>query len=231
MTFKDNLLRLRKEHNLSQEELAEKLGVSRQAISKWETGTATPELSNLNALCGLFGVTPNELLGYERKAVSEENVPSERKTQWWKVILIIACLLILSFVGKAMFLGLFTFDPDNLNVSSEQSGPELLFDAEFVSIDSAGCSGNVHTLRLVFRTEDPVEMGSVIVSVYDTSSGKFREYDAEKNGVYYTAEIPINFRDNVIISACHKVNGEISTGRELIQINDIDEKGYSYDLK
>ncbi len=231
MTFKDNLLRLRKEHNLSQEDLAEKLNVSRQAVSKWETGTATPELANLTALCELFGVTPNELLGYAEVKREEYDPVSKPKINWRKLLVIIAGLMLLSVIGKALLVGLFIFDPDSGNISTTQNGPEMLFDAEFVSIDSMGSKADVHTLRLVFRTEEPVNIGDVIVSVYDTFSGKFTEYSVKKNGVYCTSEVPIPFYDNVIISACHKVNGEISTARELIQIFDIDEKGYSYDLK
>ena len=47
---------------MSQEQLAEKLGVSRQAVSKWETGTAEPSTSNLLALAKAFGIPPEELL-------------------------------------------------------------------------------------------------------------------------------------------------------------------------
>ena len=106
-----------------------------------------------------------------------------------------------------------------------------MFDAEFVSIDSLGCTGDIHNFRLAFRTQSPVEEGQVVVSVFDTTSGKFKEYDAIKNGVYYTAEIPVSFRSNVIISAAHKLYGEIVTGRELIQITDADDKGYSHELR
>ena len=53
---------LRREAGLTQRELAEALGVSRQAVSKWETGTADPSTSNLLALAKLFGVPAEELL-------------------------------------------------------------------------------------------------------------------------------------------------------------------------
>ena len=62
MNLKDNLKRLRKEHNLSQEDLAEKLGVSRQSVSKWEQGITDPSTANLFALAKLFGVSVEELL-------------------------------------------------------------------------------------------------------------------------------------------------------------------------
>lgn len=63
MSFGQNLQFLRKmRHNMTQEELAEKLGVSRQAISKWEMDTAYPEMNNLVELCRLFSCTMDELV-------------------------------------------------------------------------------------------------------------------------------------------------------------------------
>ena len=52
----------RMERNMTQEFVAEALGVSRQAVSRWETGTADPSTSNLLALAKIFGVSPEELL-------------------------------------------------------------------------------------------------------------------------------------------------------------------------
>lgn len=52
---------LRRRQGLSQEQLAEKVGVSRQAVSKWEGGLSVPEMDKLLALCDCFGVTMDEL--------------------------------------------------------------------------------------------------------------------------------------------------------------------------
>lgn len=56
------LKKYRTERKMTQEFVAESLGVSRQAVSKWESGKATPSTSNLIALANLFGVAPEELL-------------------------------------------------------------------------------------------------------------------------------------------------------------------------
>ena len=53
---------LRVQKGLTQEELADRVGVSRQAVSKWESGTADPSTSNLLALAKLFGISAEELL-------------------------------------------------------------------------------------------------------------------------------------------------------------------------
>ena len=65
MKFSENLRRLRKERGYSQEELAEKLSVTRQAISKWENATAMPDLKKITETAQLFGVSMDELLGIE----------------------------------------------------------------------------------------------------------------------------------------------------------------------
>lgn len=58
----ERLIKLRKEHNLSQEQLADELGVSRQAVSKWERGEASPDTDNLIALARLYGTSLDSLL-------------------------------------------------------------------------------------------------------------------------------------------------------------------------
>ena len=62
MTLGQRIAQYRKAMGISQEELGGRLGVSRQAVSKWETGTADPSTSNLLALAKLFGVPAEELL-------------------------------------------------------------------------------------------------------------------------------------------------------------------------
>ena len=59
----EKIYTLRKKSGLSQEQLAEKIGVSRQAISKWEGGLSTPELDKLKALSECFQITIDELTG------------------------------------------------------------------------------------------------------------------------------------------------------------------------
>ena len=70
--FKDNLKKIRKEHNLSQEQLAEELGVSRQAISKWESGAAYPEMDKILSLCEKFHLNIDDLLNKDIKEVKGE---------------------------------------------------------------------------------------------------------------------------------------------------------------
>ena len=62
MEFSEKLLQLRRAQNLTQEQLAEQLNVSRQSVSKWESGQALPEVDKLIALGKLFNLSVEELL-------------------------------------------------------------------------------------------------------------------------------------------------------------------------
>lgn len=77
MTFAEKLLKLRKKAGLSQEELAAKLSVSRQAVSRWELGAALPDAPNLLQISTLFGVTADYLLHDEWE---EEQAPPMART-------------------------------------------------------------------------------------------------------------------------------------------------------
>ena len=71
METKDVILQLRNRENLSQEELAEKLFVTRQAVSRWETGETLPNTETLKRLSALFDVSINTLLGSPRRSICQ----------------------------------------------------------------------------------------------------------------------------------------------------------------
>ena len=71
MKLSNNLKNIRKENNLSQEQLAEKLGVSRQAVSKWESGQSYPEMDKVLLICKLFNYNIDELMNENVKEVNE----------------------------------------------------------------------------------------------------------------------------------------------------------------
>lgn len=71
METKDIIFKLRTQKQLSQEELAEKLFVTRQAVSRWETGETTPNIDSLKLLSKLFNVSVNTLLGSPRELICQ----------------------------------------------------------------------------------------------------------------------------------------------------------------
>lgn len=128
MKLADKILSLRKKQGMSQEELAHKLQVSRQAISRWEMGTTLPDASNLLQLSRLFGVTTDYLLDDEydkdadRPTAKTKEKPEEhernRQTAFLFLmglnIMIFLCQLVACFVLQST---IFTFAGMMLTVS------------------------------------------------------------------------------------------------------------------
>ena len=83
MKLSENLKKIRKENNLSQEQLAEQLGVSRQAVSKWESGQSYPEMDKVLNICKLYNYNIDELLNENVTSIKEEK---ESKSNFNKLI-------------------------------------------------------------------------------------------------------------------------------------------------
>lgn len=77
MELSEKIQKLRKEHNLTQEQFAEKLFVSRTAVSKWETGRGMPSMESLQMIAKLFHITLDELLSTEEIVVIAESENKE----------------------------------------------------------------------------------------------------------------------------------------------------------
>lgn len=79
MNLQSKIIKLRKQSGLSQEDMAEKLNVSRQTISRWEVGSAQPDAENLRQLSQLFGVTADYLLNDEYE--SDDDLPRVKSVE------------------------------------------------------------------------------------------------------------------------------------------------------
>ena len=103
MTLGQRIQELRKQNNLSQEALGEKLGVSRQAISRWEMDGAVPEVDKLIAMSKLFSVSLNDLLQVESGAGEETPQAVPAPVKRWKLgAVLLALLLALSLTSTAV---------------------------------------------------------------------------------------------------------------------------------
>lgn len=95
--FSEKLYELRKAKKLSQEELAERLNVARQTISKWETGATTPDTNNLIELSNIFEISIDEFVGKNVKQ-EDENEPENKKVNKKKIIIVSILILLISLV-------------------------------------------------------------------------------------------------------------------------------------
>lgn len=84
MSIGEKLLELRKEKHLSQEEVANRLNVSRQTISKWETNQSTPDFDKIIPLCKLYEITADELLGEVKGKEREVNTIEELEKESYR---------------------------------------------------------------------------------------------------------------------------------------------------
>ena len=99
MELHERIYQLRKQKNMTQQDLADRLGVSRQAVSRWEMGTAKPEIESLAALAKIFGITVDELLTGEQALAAEAPAaekPKRRLHKWiiaWAVTWVAAMII------------------------------------------------------------------------------------------------------------------------------------------
>ena len=116
MSLATNLVTLRKQHGLTQMDLAEKLNVSRQAISRWEVGAAVPSTDNLKTLSVLYEVSVDDILKGETASVPQssdlsdspqETLSSHRSNK--KSTIIFACVLILLALAVAIVASVVKF--------------------------------------------------------------------------------------------------------------------------
>ena len=101
MTIGDRLLKLRKEKNISQEELANELDVSRQTVSKWETNQSMPDFDKIVPLCNYFGITTDELLTGSKDIVEAKE--TNNKSRFALNLAISIGLYIFSLVAMIFF--------------------------------------------------------------------------------------------------------------------------------
>lgn len=175
MNFSEKLIQLRKENGLSQEQLAEKLDISRQAISKWETGESQPDMSKLVILSDILKVSMDELSGKESEII--EKSPTVRREKsfnvlWFIIVFVglFAGLLGGFFIHSAFVKNENTPIFDNLKISS----------FSFYDVSSGNSS---RTLQIVFSPS--ISNKDMSYQVIKTDSrGNTISYDAEYiNGV------------------------------------------------
>lgn len=98
MKLEEKLMKLRKENAWSQEELADKLNVSRQTVSKWELGQTTPDIDNLTKIASIFGVSVSDLLDENANPTEEKYRANKNNGRLIKILILVA-ILILVFLG------------------------------------------------------------------------------------------------------------------------------------
>lgn len=212
MTTGEKIAVLRKEQGMSQEALGEKLGLSRQAVSKWEADQAVPTMDNLMELSRLFGVPVDTLLRPDAELVPKTedtaengNRPVKNVNRKWKIAAIAAAgLLCVSVVCSAVSLWRVIVMQNQIDQLRLQSGPSTIYYPDNTSAensDLADWSENIevdpdHNENLLVTVSAvPKEMRDGETAKFVVRSGdQSWECDAEnKNG--YSGEISVPLVD------------------------------------
>ncbi len=196
------IAKLRKEKKLTQEQLGQKMGVNSKAVSKWECGITTPDISIVNKLADELGITTKELLSGKQESTSPKN-PKIKNTNVFirKNIFLIVIILILIFLN----ICLLSFVYNNYN---KYGYIKFVLDNE--SFYSEGYIINQKNKELVFLknliyqsndkgTPDELRISKLKISILNDNevilNYTFNEqYDDEGNiKMYYISELLENF--------------------------------------
>lgn len=137
--FKDNLIELRKYNNMSQEELASMIGVTRQTLSKYEAGESLPDIEKCSAIAKALGVTMDDLVNYSKDDNLGMGVPPKGKYMFGLVKVGDKGQIVIPVKARKIF----QINPgDNLVVlGDEASGIAILKEKDLLAM-VAGISGN-----------------------------------------------------------------------------------------
>ena len=191
MTLGQRIQELRKKQGLSQEALGEKLGVSRQAISRWEMDGAVPEVDKLIALSKLFGVSLNDLLQVERSEEKQEE-PVGNPDKDRKLIRLLAALCVVLTIISAASLGCTLYFRHQvmsvLDPPQEPVRPVTAMEYAVKRNDGVPRTFNL-AVKLTLEEETILKGWDVTLEVHTA------QWDSEGKTEYVTREAEVRFKD------------------------------------
>lgn len=92
----ERLKELRKQSGFTQEQIAEKLNVTRSAVARWETGKGIPDISNLIVISEVYGISLDELIKGDKQI--ENKIIADEKSKRWHLLVIVYLVAIISYI-------------------------------------------------------------------------------------------------------------------------------------
>ena len=256
MTLGERIYRLRADRNMTQEQLAEKLGVTRQSISKWEGDLVKPEIEKLKAMAKLFEVSLDDLISdeasdkkdKEEKTITEDSL--NKKTNRNKIIItVIACLLIIAMTvtivvminlsKRVRYLELHR----DVYIGEEEKSDEDIYFSELewkvADVDKENMTADIHITAQPKNYSDNTSL-TAVAAFKDgkTCTGRLKNDSGRFTG---NVSVPINAEfikmsiniDNDGEKQMVSLPDEISLLSELVWLPDIEVceqtvKGYNY---
>lgn len=203
MDFKERIFQARKAKGYSQEDLAEMVNVSRQAVSKWETGEAMPDMEKFIALCDALDLSMEYLaLGKEQ----ESSAPAPKKHFPWLGLILSAVI----FFGFGFAVGHFRPEPEKpLETTPSQptvTQPVIIYDSPIGDVTVDATSRGKLGIAILPATLS--EGMKVQILCQNKTTGKTETLTCEFDGNYYRVSLPRSGDFHYYISAILESNGE-----------------------
>lgn len=192
MEIGKKIMELRKKNGLSQEELAEKVGVARQTISKWELGETSPDLKQAKELSNFFNVSLDELTNNEIKDILVEKTSNTEKLagiilKLMKFIIVLIIVLpILLIVLRIIFKNIYEYNAGRLmdvsiqcNLHNNNYSYEFLFYENNGQIKEAGGDGYLINITDANRYEDAYQALDRIDAYVKNNGGTCKKSEAK----------------------------------------------------
>ena len=238
MTLGQRIQELRKQQNLSQEELGTRLGVSRQAVSRWEMDGAVPDVDKLIAMSKLFSVTLNDLLGVEAPGGGTETPEAEQaapqivitpvKSSRWNTllsVLLCLCLLLTGFTAAQLRLAdrrLTRLEHQGAVITALDPNAPLTAAAEFQWSDS--------TLSVTLTAAQMVPDLKVTLQAVDHEGNTSAKEMKLQGGSIWQRSVSINpWNVPITVSAVFNDGKGGRYTQALFRITSIDENSCSWD--
>lgn len=198
MDFKERIFQARKAKGYSQEDLADTVNVSRQAVSKWETGEAMPDMEKFIALCDALDLSM-EYLALGKEIPSP--VPAPRKTRWWAGILLSAVI----FFGAGFAVGHYRSQPE-IPVETTPSQPVILKDSPIgdVTVDAASRG----RLGIAILPAKLAQGMNVQILCQNKITNKTETLTCDFDGNYYRVSLPRGEEFHYYITAVLEAEGK-----------------------
>ena len=215
MTLGQRIQELRKQHNLSQEALGEKLGVSRQAISRWEMDGAVPEVDKLMAMARLFHLTVGQLLGEEALAAAPAaapEAPPRRGRRPRPLTVLCAVLALVAVVSSGLAFSFYRRLDSLLNPPLLPVAPVSQVEYDYAADYDTG------TFQLAMElTSDALDGWEVVatLSAYDLEQGRPVPV-AEEELLFREDSAALRFAD-IPFEPYHDIYIHISYSRDLLE--------------
>lgn len=184
MEIGNKIIELRKKNNLSQEDLAEKVGVTRQTISKWELGETTPDIKQAKILSSIFSISLDELVNNNIKDILIEKTSNTEKLAGLilKLFKIFIYFIIIGTVLGILLIVVFQVStkesrtPDSkMSITCNLHDEDYSYEFEFVSesgqIITAGGSGYLSNITDISKYGDAYQAIDIIDSYVKNNGG------------------------------------------------------------